>query len=134
VQIGELLEAEGAVGIGLMVAVVTTAALGQPRTVTVTEYVPASAAVVTGIDGFCDEETNPFGPVQEYVAPATLEELRSSCDPSQIGELFDAVGGVGVGFTTTVVVPAEELVHPRTVTFTEYVPAAASVTPAIVGF
>jgi hypothetical protein len=58
--------------------------------------------------------------------------VRFSVDPAQIGELLDAVGGAGVGFTTTVVV-AGELAHPLFAT-TVYVPAAASVTAAIVGF
>ena len=52
VQIGLLLEADGAVGIGLMTTVVVAAALGHPATVTVTEYVPASGNVVTAMEGF----------------------------------------------------------------------------------
>jgi hypothetical protein len=47
--------------------------------------------------------------------------------------LLVAVGVPGVGLTATVVEPAA-LVHPLTVSVTLYVPAAANVTLAIVGF
>lgn len=47
--------------------------------------------------------------------------------------MFVAVGVVGKGFTTTVVVPAK-LVQPPEVTVTLYVPAIVAVAPAIVGF
>ena len=62
-----------------------------------------------------------------------MDAVKLSVDPAQIGELLDAVGAAGVEFTTTVVVPAA-LVHPATVTVTEYVPAIASVAPGRVGF
>ena len=71
-------------------------------------------------------EVNEFGPVQEYVAPATAGVVRFSVAPTQIGELLPAVGVAGIGFTTTAVV-ATGLVHPATVTVTEYVPAIAVV-------
>ena len=44
----------------------------QPLTVTVTEYVPASAVVAFARVGFCADEVKPFGPVHEYVAPLTV--------------------------------------------------------------
>ena len=132
-QIGELLDAVGDAGIALTVTTVVAFVLVHPATVTFTEYVPVSAVVAPTIDGFCEEEVKEFGPVHEYVAPATLLAVRLSVEPAQIGELLDAVGGAGVGFTVTAVV-AEELVHPRTVTVTEYVPLAATVALAIVGF
>jgi hypothetical protein len=47
--------------------------------------------------------------------------------------LLLTIGVAGVGVIDTVVV-ASELVHPLTVTVTEYVPSAAIVTPAIDGF
>lgn len=52
-------------GIGLTTTFVVAAALTQPFTVTVTEYVPALAEVAPGIEGFCDEEEKDAGPVQE---------------------------------------------------------------------
>ena len=54
--------------------------------------------------------------------------------PTQTGELFVAEGAAGVGLITTVVVPAALGGHPPTVAVTEYVPAFAEVTFAIVGF
>lgn len=47
----------------LMVTVVVAGAEGQPFTVTVTEYVPAAAAVMPFITGFCWVEVNPLGPL-----------------------------------------------------------------------
>ena len=41
-------------------------------TVTVTEYVPASAVVAFAFVGFCNAELKPFGPVHAYVAPLTV--------------------------------------------------------------
>ena len=63
-QIGLLLPAVGAAGIGLTTTIVVPAGPGHPATVTVTEYVPASATIVLAIDGFCDEEEKLLGPVQ----------------------------------------------------------------------
>ena len=53
--------------------------------------------------------------------------------PEQTGVLLPAVGAAGIGFTVTAVVPAEP-VQPVTVAVTEYVPEAAVVAAAIVGF
>jgi hypothetical protein len=60
------------VGQLLTTTFVFPAAEVQPPTVTVTEYVPPSAAVEFVRVGFCNEEVNPVGPVHEYVAPATV--------------------------------------------------------------
>lgn len=49
---------------GLITTVVDPGALVQPLTVTVTLYVPAAAAVALVMDGFCEEDVNPLGPVQ----------------------------------------------------------------------
>jgi hypothetical protein len=82
---------------------------------------------------FCCAEVKPFGPVQAYVALATAGVEREIVPPSQYGPLLDAPGVAGIGFTTTLVVPAAD-VHPLTVTVTEYVPASAVVEFARVGF
>ena len=125
--------AVGVAGVALTTTFVVPAAEVQPLTVIVTEYVPASAVVAFARVGFCSEEVKPFGPVHEYVAPATDGVESWIVWPSQYGPVFDAVGVVGVALTTTFVVPAAE-VHPFTVTVTEYVPASAVVAFVRVGF
>jgi hypothetical protein len=70
------------------------------------------------IFGFWEEEVNPFGPVHEYEAPATLLAERFSVLPAQMGLLLEAVGAAGIGLTVTATVPAG-LVQPATVTVTE---------------
>src|SRR5450759_2795247 len=97
---GPLLDAVGGAGIGLTVAVVVPAADWQPLTVARTEYVPLAAVVALAIDGFWTADVKPFGPVQLYVAPATVEAVRLSVEPAQIGPLLPAVGVVG-GVQTT---------------------------------
>ncbi len=77
-----------------------------------------AAVVAFAIDGFCTVDVKPFGPVQAYVAPATVEAVRFSVLPAQIGPLLPAVGAAGVGLTVAVVVPAAD-VQPPTVTVTE---------------
>jgi hypothetical protein len=52
VQTGVLLDALGVAGIAFTVAVVVPAALVQPLTVTVTEYVPDMLAVAEVLVGF----------------------------------------------------------------------------------
>jgi hypothetical protein len=125
--------AVGVAGVALTTTFVLPAAEVQPLTVTVTEYVPASATVALERVGFCSAEVKPFGPVQAYVAPATVGVESAIVAPSQYGPPFDAVGVAGVALTTTFVVPAAE-VQPLTVTVTEYVPASASVALERVGF
>jgi len=85
------------------------------------------------IEGFCTEELKLFGPVHEYVAPATAGVERLIVLPVHTGVLLDAVGVAGVAFTTTAVVPTAD-VHPLVVTVTLYVPPIASVADGRVGF
>src|SRR2546426_11946592 len=49
------------------------------------------------MEGFCALDVKPFGPVQRYVAPATVEAKRLSVPSAQIGPLFAATGGDGAG-------------------------------------
>ena len=123
----------GVAGIGFTTTLVVPAAEVQPLTVTVTEYVPASAAVALERVGFCRDEAKPFGPVHAYVAPATVGVESAIVVPSQYGPPLEAVGVAGAAFTTTVVVPAAE-VQPLTVKVTKYVPASATVALPRVGF
>src|SRR5436190_16893999 len=94
---------------------------------------PASAVVALERVGFCSAEVKPFGPVHEYVAPATVGVESAIVAPSQYGPPFDALGVAGVALTTTLVVPAAD-VQPLTVMVTEYVPASAVVALERVGF
>lgn len=55
-QMGLLLPAVGAAGVAFTVTTVVAAALVQPPTVTVTEYVPAIASVALARVGFCAVE------------------------------------------------------------------------------
>jgi hypothetical protein len=71
-QYGPPFVAVGVAGVALTTTFVVPAAEGQPLTVMVTEYVPASAVVAFERVGFCSEDVNPFGPVHEYVAPLTV--------------------------------------------------------------
>jgi hypothetical protein len=83
--------------------------------------------------GFCDEEVKLLGPVQAYVALATVLDVKFSVLPAQMGLLLPAVGAAGVGFTVTETVPLV-LVQPLTVTLTEYVPDSAVVAFGMEGF
>src|SRR5204862_6052970 len=67
---------------------------------------PASAVVALERVGFCSAEVKPFGPVHEYVAPATVGVESAIVAPSQYGPPLDALGVAGVALTTTLVVPA----------------------------
>jgi hypothetical protein len=89
----------------------------HPDEVTVTLYGPDAAVVAFGIDGFCWFDENPFGPVQLYDAPATVEVLSCSVEFAQIGPLFEGDGVAGTALTIAVVFPAAE-VQPPTVTVT----------------
>jgi hypothetical protein len=117
-QTGLLLEVVGAAGVVLTVTATVPARLVQPPTVTVTEYVPLAAAVTAAIVGFCNEDEKLFGPVHEYVAPATAGAESVSVFPVHTGELLVAVGVAGIGLTATVVV-ATELVQPFAIAVTE---------------
>ena len=117
-QYGPPFDAVGVAGIGLTTTLVEPAAEVQPLTVTVTEYVPASATVMLERVGFCSAEVKPFGPVHAYVAPETVGVESEIVPPAQYGPVFEAVGVAGVALTTTLVVPAAE-VQPLTVIVTE---------------
>src|SRR5436190_1297063 len=95
-QYGPVFDAVGVAGAGLTTTEVDPAAEVQPLTVTVTEYVPASAVVMVERVGFCREDVKPPGPVHEYVAPATVGVEREIVAPAQYGPVFDAVGVAGV--------------------------------------
>lgn len=117
-QIGLLLPGVGAAGTGLTVTTVVPNTLVHPPTLAVTEYVPLAATVAPAIDGFCELDEKLFGPVHEYVAPATGVAVRFNVEPAHNGLLLEAVGAAGVALTTTATVPAA-LVHPLTVIVTE---------------
>ena len=130
---GEVPPAVGVAGIGFTTTVVEPdVVLVQPKTVTVTLYTPAFAAAAEAIVGFCDEAVYDPGPVQLKVPPATLLAIRFSGEPAQTGELLEAEGAAGNGFTETLTVPGEEG-HPASVTTRLYVPDLAPVTPATLG-
>src|SRR5689334_22341106 len=99
----------------------------------VTEYVPASVVVALLLVGFCSDDVKPFGPVHEYVAPATSAVESEMVWPAQYGPPLLAVGVAGIGLTTTLVLPAAD-VQPLTVMVTEYVPASAGAALLLVGF
>jgi hypothetical protein len=117
-QYGPPFDAVGVAGSALTTTLVEPAAEVQPFTVTVIEYVPASAVVAFVLVGFWIADVNPFGPVHEYVAPLTTGVDSEIVAPAQYGPPFDAVGIAGTGLTTTFVEPAAD-VHPFTVTVTE---------------
>src|ERR1051326_9137701 len=73
----------------------------QVANVTRTVYVPALAVVEAGIVGSCKAETNPAGPVHEYVPPPP--EVKFIVAPTQNGPVLLATG-TGNGFTVTFVV------------------------------
>ena len=83
--------------------------------------------------GFCDEELYPLGPVHAYAAPAMLEAVSETFDPSHNGLLLPVVGEAGIGLTTTIAFPAG-LVQPFTVAVTAYDPEAEAVLFVIDGF
>ena len=60
---GELLPAV-AVGCALIITF-TVAVAEQVPLLTVTVYIPEAAAVTFAIEGFCEVDVNPFGPVHE---------------------------------------------------------------------
>jgi formaldehyde-activating enzyme involved in methanogenesis len=130
---GELLPAVGAAGAGLIVTLTVPAGPAQPPTLAVTEYIPDAKVVTPGIEGFWTEEVKLFGPVQLYVAPATVEALKFKVCPAHNGALLPATGAPGTGFIMTLVVPARP-VHPERVAVTEYTPAANVLAPGMEGF
>ena len=127
-----LLPTVGAAGAVFTATIVVATKLVQPPTVTVKLYVPAIANVAEGRVGSSNAETNALGPVQLYVAPATVLDVNKIVEPTHTGVLLPAVGVAGKAFTTTEVV-ATKLVQPPTVTVKLYVPAIASVAVGRVG-
>jgi len=62
---GLLLPVVGDAGTALTTTTVFPAGLVQPFTVAVTAYDPEAETILFVIDGFCEAELNPFGPVHE---------------------------------------------------------------------
>ena len=79
---------------------------------------PDTFVIALTIEGFWSDEANPFGPVQLYVAPATIEAYKFNVLPAQIGPLLDAVGADGRGLTVAVVMAGAEVQPAATVTVT----------------
>ena len=117
-QTGLLLLADGEAGIVLTVTLVVPAAPTHPKTVAVTEYVPPFTVAIFVIVEFWEEEEYVFGPLQLYVAPEIVLAVKVNVVPTQTGLLLPAVGAAGIGFTVTLVVPAEP-VQPDVVAVTE---------------
>ena len=122
----------GVTGVAFTTTLVVPAADVHPFSVSVTLYIPPSASAEEATVGFCADAVNPFGPVHVYV-PVVAEEERLIGFPVHTGELEETEGAAGVAFTTTFVVPADE-VHPLSVMVTLNVPASASVAGVTVGF
>jgi hypothetical protein len=131
-QTGVLLLNVGAAGVLFTTTATVLCALTHPPTVMVSEYVPVAAVVAETMLGSSSADENEFGPVQLYVAPATVFAVRFNVWPEHNGLLLPTVGAAGVGFTTTVVVLCG-LVQPPIEIVSEYVPDAATVTLPIVG-
>jgi hypothetical protein len=108
-QYGPPFVAVGVAGMALTTTFVVPAAEVQPFTVTVTEYVPASAVVTEERVGFWSADAKPFGPVHAYVAPETVAVLSEIVEPAQYGPPLLAVGVAGTALTTTLVLPAAEV-------------------------
>ena len=64
-----------------------------------TLYNPESAFVTELTLGFCEVELKLFGPVQLYVAPASVLAFRSSVENWHSGPLLEAEGAAGVALT-----------------------------------
>lgn len=71
------------------------AAERQLFTVTVNEYNPLATRPTFAMVGFCALLVNPFGPVHEYVPPATAGVKRFSVSPAHLGPLLVADGAAG---------------------------------------
>ena len=103
----------GVAGAAFTVTFADPAALVQPLVVIVTEYVPASPIAIFGTEVVLVLSEKPFGPVQLYVAPATLGVERFNVCPSQIGfGVAVTVGVAGVAFT--VIAPLVQVLVPST--------------------
>lgn len=98
----------GVAGGALTIAVVVLTVEVQPATVAVTLYTPVADEVAARITGVCALDVKLFGPVQLYVAPATLVAVKNKLAPAHIGPEFVAVTAAGVAFTTAIVALANE--------------------------
>lgn len=88
----------------------TEAVAVQPLAlVTMTLYVPEFAVVAAAITGFCSVLLYDDGPLQLYVAPATVPEVRLSVCPAHTGAFDDAVA---FGSALTVTLTLAVAVHP----------------------
>lgn len=125
-------EATGAAGAAFTETVVVAAALVQPFAETFTAYAPAEAAVAITI-GLCRFEVKPFGPVQLYVAPLTLEAVRLTGVFSQTELVLLTVGAAGILFTVAETVAAN-VGQPFSIAYTLYVPFASVSACAMMGF
>ena len=124
-------------GVGLIVTFVCPGAEGQLPVVAVaiTLYVPLAAVDALAIDGFCELLVKVLGPFQNHeTAPANVvDAVKFKVLSAQIGPLLEATGVDGVSLITTFTDPAGET-QLFNVAVTLYVPLAASVAEAIVGF
>ena len=78
-------------------AIVVPGSPWQPLSEVVTVYVPAIATVALVLTvGFCADEVKLLGPVQAYVAPATVEAVNERLDPKHTGPLSLTVGVAGL--------------------------------------
>jgi hypothetical protein len=71
--------------------------------------VPDAAVVTLDIVGSSEVDVKLFGPVQLYVEPATVFEVRLKVCPEQTVLLLPTIGVAGVGFTVTESVPTDPL-------------------------
>jgi hypothetical protein len=115
---GVLLPPVGAAGVCRIVTEFVPAVPVHPKTVAVTEYVPAPEVVIAAMVGFCETEVKLFGPVHEYEAPEIVLLVKLKVVPEQTGVLLPPVGATGIGFTVTEVVPVGPT-QPETVAITE---------------
>src|SRR4051794_38285824 len=76
---------------------------------------PASAVVALARVGFCNAEVKPFGPVQAYVAPATVGVESAIVPPAQYGPPLLAVGVAGGTQAGQAPGPAVRSKNPETV-------------------
>jgi hypothetical protein len=89
---GVLLPGAGVAGVACTVTDVTPLGPIQPPRLMSTEYVPEAATVAPVIVGSSSVEVKLFGPIQLYVAPATLLALRERVCPEHIVVLPMVVG------------------------------------------
>ena len=83
-------------GVGFTVTAIVELALPQPITETKTLYVPAIAGITGANVGFCIDDVKLFGPVQLYVAPETLADVKLNVCPIQDGLVAVKLGDPGI--------------------------------------